>query len=265
MTASYPDKVLSYKTYESIGHFAKSRLGPKDKHISPNIEKSMTFELPNQQSLVIVQEKLDGSNVCVVKKDGKLIALSRNGFDCASSNQIQHLAFNEFMHHYYVTFDRLLQEGDRIVGEWLMLAHGTKYTVAHPLELFVAFDLFSSRYGEARVKISEPPIHCPPLVTRAPFLEFIRRVSPFFRTPHVIHMGGACSVGRAERLMSASHPNYDYEGFVYRIEESGVFKSMAKYVKHDKVDGKYLIGQGEPGFEFTWNFAPNIEKKENND
>lgn len=65
-------KPLGHKSYGSIPHFKGSRMGPADKHCEPGQQKIMTEKLRDRHDLIIVQEKLDGSNCAVAKIDGKI-------------------------------------------------------------------------------------------------------------------------------------------------------------------------------------------------
>lgn len=227
-----PKKILPYKTYNKIGHLSKSRLGPGDHFIDITAENLLTKQLANNQQLVIVQEKLDGSNVSVVRYNGRLYALGRSGYDCSESNQEQHRMFHRWVMSRDCNFSQLLpKEGDRVVGEWLALAHGTKYNLCH--DPFVPFDLFS---GEKQLN----------------FLEFFNRVAKNgFITPFVLHIGGSCSIQRGIKLLNSLsyHGAENPEGLIYRLEESGKPKLIAKYVKPDKVDAKYITEGQE-----IWNY-----------
>lgn len=227
-------KVLEHRPYQSIGHFSKSRLGSADKHIDANTERHFLTDIPNQQCLVIVQEKLDGSNVSVVLHGDELIPMGRAGYRCQDSDQEQHRMFYDYVMKNEAAFMSMLRKNERIVGEWLALAHGTIYNgVKAP---FVPFDIFTANND------------------RLPFLEFHKRVSPWLDIPTVLHMGGSCSLGRAERLAKRLLGGRDYEGFVYRLEEAGKFKAIAKYVRQDKVDGLYLDKE-DPLYP-RWNWRP---------
>lgn len=234
-----PSRVLSYKTYNSIGHLPHSRTGTADSRISEQSAKQMLSELPNQQSLVIVQEKIDGSNVCVVRHNGELITLGRSGFPCKDSNQEQHVMFDAWVNLNRDKFEKLLpNESDRVVGEWIALAHGTKYTIGVEGDYeqpFIAFDLFNGANLRARS-----------------FIECTQRIyAAGLIMPKVIHIGGTCSVPRALRILNQTVGSHA-EGLVYRLEEAGVLKTIAKFVKHDKVDGLFMIDRESS--EYIWNW-----------
>lgn len=234
METIHPIKILSYKTYNSIGHLSSSRLGESDSKIDQNTENLLVKQTAGGHQLVIVQEKIDGSNVCVVNQNGKLFALSRSGYNCETSNQEQHRMFHDYMMKHYDRFYSLLPTHDsRVVGEWTALAHGTIYIdVEDP---FVAFDLYQ--------KIDN-------VIQPLPFKDFTTLVAiAGFKQPQILHMGGACPIAKAMKKLDKYRP--DSEGLVYRLEENFKPKIIAKYVKHDKVDGKYLKDGQQ-----IWNWRP---------
>ncbi len=150
----------------------------------------------------------------------------------------------------YANQDRflaVLRDGERLVGEWLMQAHGTRYQLKH--EPFVAFDLMArndrARYDE--------------LTDRVKNVDFV--------TPKVIHRGEPLSIEAAMKALDtygfhgASDP---VEGAVWRIERNELVNPgkngerrwtvdfLVKYVRHDKQDGIYLPEIS--GKESVWNW-----------
>src|SRR5258706_14403007 len=114
-----PKKILDYKTYNKIGHFSKSRLGDGDHFIDKKTESQFLTKCDDQTAVIIVQEKLDGSNVCVVNIKNKMVALSRAGYLCETSNQLQHRAFAKWVKIHEERFiNCLFHDGMRLVGEW---------------------------------------------------------------------------------------------------------------------------------------------------
>lgn len=232
-----PLKPLGQKNYGSIGHLPSSRLGPGDHCVTEGQARIACEKKRDKHDTIIVQEKLDGSNVGVCKVGGKIIALSRSGYPASTSPYEQHHLFDRWVIENADRFDALLAEGERVCGEWLVMAHGTIYRLEH--EPFVAFDLMR---GSAR----------------CPYAEFIDRAWDFV-TPHVISMGEPMSVADA---MAALGPHGfhgaldEVEGAVWRIERNGKVDFLTKYVKPTKQDGKYFK-------EFTgrdvWNFGANVE------
>lgn len=225
-------KPLGHKAYGSIPHLPGSRLGPGDHQCSPG-QAVIACEKPRDRyDIIIVQEKLDGSNVSVAKIEGKCIALTRSGYTAESSDYLQHHIFSKWVTINYDRFDAVLKEGERLCGEWLAMAHGTRYILIH--EPFVVFDLM---VGHTRVLYSD----------------FLQIISPGgFTTPHLLHMGSPCSIDSVMgKIISSGHGAIDpVEGAIWRVERKGAVDFLVKYVRHDKEDGKYFEEiTGKP----TWN------------
>ncbi len=227
-------KPLHRKSYGSIPHLPNSRMGEGDHHCTPGQAKIATEKKRDKHDTIIIQEKLDGSNVGVAKIDDLLYPLTRSGYVASTSKYLQHQIYYKWVLANYQRFDTILQNGERVCGEWLLQAHGTKYNLYH--EPFVAFDIIDS---------SEQ---------RLPYGEFIRRVHSEFTTPHLVSLGEPISVESAmERLGEYGfHGAVDkVEGVVYRIERKGEVEFLCKYVRPDKKDGCYL--EGVTGKEPIWN------------
>lgn len=219
------EKPLGRKAYGSIPHLPGSRLGPADHHCHVGQEAICATKARDRHDRIIVTEKLDGSNVAVAKVGGVIFPLARSGYTAISSPHEQHHHFDKWVRNSLGLWSALLAEGEVIHGEWLALAHGTIYDLDHPP--FVAFDI--TREGR-RVPHDE-------LVERAAFYSIT--------TPHVVADGGPIAVADALARLGefgrhgAREP---VEGLVYRVERRGAFDFMAKFVRADKVDGKYLAG-----------------------
>lgn len=226
------NKPLGHKSYGSIPHLPGSRVGPKDYHISEGQAKIATEKVRDKHDLVIIQEKLDGSNVGVAKVNGKILALTRAGYLATTSEYQQHHAFAKWVEQSRLRFDKVLQEGERLCGEWLAQAHGTKYQLPH--EPFVAFDLMSG-------------------TKRATWDVFTERIGDYFEYPYTIAMAPMRPQNAMKLFDYDRHGAADpIEGLIYRVERKGEVDFLTKYVRHDKVDGKYLPennGTGQP----IWN------------
>jgi hypothetical protein len=241
--SAHPKKPLGIKNYGSIAHLPNSRMGEGDKH-----------------DRIIVQEKLDGSNVGVALINGILCPLGRAGYLAADSPYEQHWRFAQWVFSQQDRFLAVLQEGDRLCGEWLMQAHGTRYDLPH--EPFVAFDLMRGS-------------------KRATYTELSERVINYgFVLPRLIHEGTAFSVEAAlDAIASSGHGALDpVEGAVWRIERNDlvspgkggesfapggrrwVVDFLVKYVRPDKVDGSYLPGING-NTELLWNTPPLITRE----
>ncbi len=228
-------KPLGRKSYGSIGHLPNSRLGPGDHSVPIGQARICCEKTRDRHDRIIVQEKLDGSCCAVALLNGEILALGRAGWLAQSSSYVQHQLFAAWVRQHADRFRAVLNEGERIIGEWLALAHGTKYDL-NGREPFGAFDIMT---GE----------------TRLPFDLFRERVGSTFEMPHLLHDGNSLSVEDALAIHDERRwPCEDTEGVVYRVERRGVVELLAKYVKPNKVDGKYLaeISGGEP----VWNWRP---------
>jgi hypothetical protein len=226
---------LGRKVYDRIPHLPGSRTGKSDRRCPPELARRCLVQAkPGEE--VLIQEKLDGSCVAIARINGELVALGRQGRRADQSPTGGRRRFARWVAER--TFE--LDEGDVIVGEWLALAHGTRYRLAH--EPFVAFDLF---VGGERVKYDE----------------LVRRVK--LPTPALLHRGGALPVKAALELLGehGRHGALDpAEGLVYRVEalsptgqrnRARAHVSLAKFVRPGKVDGSYLPeNSGKPP---VWN------------
>lgn len=223
-------KPLGRKSYGSIGHLPNSRLGPGDHCVTEGQARIATTKTRDRHDVIIVQEKLDGSNVGVCKIDGEVIALIRAGYRASTSPYLMHQLFDAWVRKNVSRFESVLEDGDRLCGEWLLQAHGTRYDLAH--EPFVVFDLMRE-------------------ATRFPYEEFKSRVSSSFIIPHELHFGNApYSVDSAmhQLLNGGFHGSTDsVEGAMWRVESRGKVDFLCKYVRPDKVDGQFLPGcRGNP-------------------
>jgi len=233
-----PGKPLGIKAYGSIGHLPNSRLGPSDSSVPEGQAAICCARVRDKHDVVIVQEKLDGSCVAVARIGDQLHALGRAGWPAQSSPHRQHQLFAYWVRLNAHRFLSTLEDGERIVGEWLAQAHGTRYDIAAAGgEPFGAFDIMQ---GQARL----------------PYRDFEARVGGVFATPHLLSYGPPVSVADAVRMHQANRwPSPDgIEGVVYRVERKGKVEFLAKYVLPDKVDGRYfpeISGQPE-----VWNWQP---------
>jgi hypothetical protein len=218
-------KPLNGKTYGSIAHLPNSRVGKTDRYITEGQARIATEKPRDSHDLVIIQEKLDGSCVGCYKKNGSLHALTRSGNLCNRSAFIHHHHFEAWMWKHFARFHSVLQEGERIVGEYLGLAHGTRYYPERVLgwEPWVAFDIM---VGSKRL----------------PYAEFARRTEGVFRLPPTISIGPPQTV---EWVMEACprslYGGEHVEGWIWRVERNGYAQGGAR------VD--FLAKYVNPGFE----------------
>ena len=226
-------KPLGGRAYGSIPHLPNSRLGPKDHHIDAGQARICTEKARDFKDHIVVQEKLDGSCTAVAKINGAIVALNRAGYLASSSQYGVHHQFNGWVISNEGRFLQALEEGERLVGEWLGMAHGTMYELEHKSP-WAYFDLMRGK-------------------RRATRDELVSRIGHRFSFPTIIHEGGPISVEAAMKIHEKHRwPSDGPEGLVYRVERDGEVDFLAKWVRRDKVDGKYLPSVTGKGPVWLW-------------
>lgn len=211
-------KPLGKKAYGSIPHLLGSKLGQGDYHIHEGQNRICTEKARDKHDVIIVQEKLDGSCVSVAKVNGQIFALTRAGYLATDSPYSQHWYFNNYVRKNIALFDNLLSEGDRLCGEWLAMAHGTRYDLNH--DPFVGFDIMTG-------------------TVRKPY-EIVSTALNYFGIPFskAIYIGKPISPNYIE--WNTGYGAEQMEGLIYRVERKGEVDFLGKFVRHDYVAGKYF-------------------------
>lgn len=210
------------KNYGSIGHLPGSRLGEGDHKICDGQAKILLEESRDYKDLVIVQEKLDGSNVGIIRQEGELIGLTRKGHRAIDSPLEQFQMFQRWINQNRNAFN-FLKQGERVCGEWLAMAHGTIYELTHAP--FVAFDIFDAENN------------------RYLYLDMIKHIGLNLPLAKLLHIGCPINIRKAEKLLGTyGHhgAKEEVEGVVYRVEREGRVDVLGKYVRTNKRDGKYF-------------------------
>jgi hypothetical protein len=233
------EKPLGGKAYGSIPHLPGSRRGPGDHGVNIG-QYRMCCEKSVNGSRVICQYKLDGSCCAVARVNGELVALGRAGYLARTSRFEQHQMFADWVDVSDVQFE-WLQEGERVVGEWLAQAHGTRYDLEGTRrDAFVVFDLMRGHRRAtvdeftARLDAANSPLSRPPVIDSLPFVSMAR-----------VH--AALQIPQYGELDPC-------EGAVWRVERGDEVLFLAKYVRPDKQDGKYLPEIS--GHDPVWNYRP---------
>ncbi len=236
-------KPILQKNYGSIGHLPNSRLGAGDHSLNDAQAAILTDKARDYKDLIIVQEKLDGANVGIMRHEGRLIGLTRKGHRCIESPLEQFQMFQRWIIKHQDEFDFLL-EGERLVGEWVAMAHGTKYKCDGYFNgPFYAFDLFDSNNQ------------------RLPYLKFIVRIGANIPSAQLLHIGSPISTKKIDKMIDKRDgETYGFhgalepvEGAVWRVEREGKVDFLGKYVRQWKQDGKYFH---EDHTQLVWNWQP---------
>lgn len=222
------------KLYGKIPHLPGSRLGPSDRTADPALAARCAG--PGRRGdRVLVSEKLDGSCVAIVRVAGRLTAYGRDGLPCAASRNDGRRAFATWLDARAAAWHAALDDGERLVCEWLALAHGTRYALPHgPAVAIDGFDDAGARW---------------------PLAEVHRRAAAMgLPIARLLHDGDALSVPTALALLGehGHHGALDpAEGLVYRIERGGRVLGLTKHVRAGKLDGCYLADH--TGGDHVWN------------
>jgi hypothetical protein len=138
---------------------------------------------------------------------------------------MHHHIFADWVSQHSERFFEVLTVGERLVGEWLALAHGTRYNPAKYCgwEPFVAFDIFTTENKQLNYK------------------QFEQRINFKFHLPPLVSYGQPCSIKTAQELL----PNSGYggehvEGYMWRVERKGAMDFMCKWVNPDFEPGCLL-------------------------
>lgn len=226
------------RAYPSIPHLPGSRTGAADRHVSAGQAQLCTTPSPTRNDEVIVQEKLDGSCVVAARIGDEILALGREGRLAAASQNPGRRRWADWVAAERARFLAVLEPGERLIGECLLLAHATRYALPH--EPFVAFDLMR---GSERLPHDA-------LDQRLALGGFVR--------PGVVHRGAPITVDEVmTRLGSGSgfHGALDpVEGAVWRVERARRVILVAKFVRRDKLDGVLL--PEHTGHPPIWNSFP---------
>ncbi|MEM6432387.1 MAG: RNA ligase family protein [Cyanobacteria bacterium P01_D01_bin.115] len=232
-------KPLGRKAYGSIPHLPGSKLGPGDHHISEG-QARMLLEKPRKGDTIVIQVKLDGSNVAVAKLlDGRIVPLTRSGYVAETSPYLLHHLFSDWVYSKSAIFESLLNLGEWISGEWMAQVHSIVYELH--AEPFIPFDIFSGgtriTYSKLRERLQPLGLHVPSLIFQSTAVGCDDTLSMNLVKQELTHR------------WNGVRPLESHEGAVWRYEnKQGQVEFMAKWVRPDFVAGKFLENEFP-----TWN------------
>src|SRR5690625_2959873 len=230
-------KPLGQRNYGSIPHLSGSRLGPSDRRANPGQEEILTFSSRGRR--IILTEKLDGSNMGVARIGDEIIALNRADYEANTSPYEFQRCFTHWVKKREDLFRSLLEDGERVVGEWMLLAHGTRYRIETEDSLFVAFDIMTKSQRHSYDIFKE------------------RCMAHGLTVAPLLSDGEARSIHEALAMLGDSGFSGALdkpEGVVWRAEHKSKCEFLAKYVYADKVDGCFLPEVA--GCDPIWNYSP---------
>ena len=211
------EKVLT-SNYPPTKHLAGSKMiNDEDRLINIREEELLTKKTRELWDRVIVTEKVDGCNVGILKRNGKLHPIIRKGYDVRTNSMKFIQEFADFVEINKDRFMQLLGEEERICAEWMPKTHTIRYKMKH--EPFIAFDILKTEKNK-----------------RETYLEFLRRTSAVgIVTAGLVHYGTAIETKIALKMLGEGfHGAIDgVEGIVYRYESHiHGFLFTAKYVSN---------------------------------
>lgn len=220
----------------------------------PPVDAAICTEQAQEGDLVLVLEKLDGVSVGIARKYGELSPI--NGIGNTLTERAKGAEYKLFFQWFRRNRRRFtwLGDGERVMGEWLAQAHGTRYNLVGtghaPL---VVVDIAKSNHW------------------RAPYSETVSRCADAgLECAEILYMGGAVPVEDAlARLSIDGLPvlgGDTHEGVVYRVERRrGVrgnvgVETLAQYVRHEHRPHRYLPGFADnpATMPILWNWNAEI-------
>jgi hypothetical protein len=228
-------KPLGGKAYGSIAHMPGSKRGPGDHGISEQQAAIVTDKRPSTMR-VYAQEKLDGTCMVVAKTDGRIVALGRKGHPAESAPYEHMRLFASWVAQRASRFARLLNEGERVAGEWLLMTTSIRYRVLDPDALFVAFDIMREQTRAVTLDVEDRCNEC-----RVDVVGTLGVEDAFPGHFEMLERLERCRNGDIETDARA-------EGIVYRVERKhlGAWESsfLAKWTRPDFEAGSALVGIG---------------------
>ena len=215
-----PEKPLGIKAYGSIPHLPGSKLGVGEHTVHAGQARICTERPRDRHDRIIVEEKLDGACVAVARVDGIIVPLGRAGYELTTARFDFLRRFHGYAMERQQAFLELLEDGERAIGEWLILAHGTRYDLPH--EPWVLFDVMR---GEKRLTREE-----------------LRARSPRFPMPHLLSEAPMTTADADAALGEHGHHGAidRAEGAIWRVERRGKVDFLAKWVRPAHETGRYL-------------------------
>ena len=231
--APVTDGKILPRGYSSISHLPGSKMiDDKDKLIGVQECGWLTVERRNFKDLVIITEKVDGMNASVYRIDNQLYPIIRAGYDVRTSDKNWIRAFGRFVSTNSDRFMSVLDNGERLCGEWMIKTHTLSYDLPH--EPYVVFDIV----GEKNKRLS--------------YKDFRHRVDGIFTPTGLLHIGEAIAPLLAIEILGKGYHGVvgdQPEGVVYKYENQDGYVCSGKFVSHPDVGNEKI---------FTYNISNDI-------
>lgn len=215
------------RNFGKIHHLFHSEMCSDD-DVRVNMEMQTMFTLKKRKfsDVVIVTEKLDGSNMGIVKLNGVLYPINKSGYDCRNmgirKSELQLLgeSWATWLDVNYDFYDSIIGEGERLVYENCAIQHSLPYKFKKEPMFLLA------KYTSDNKKVS--------------YIELTK-----FAKQHNIQMPTLLSYGPAiqpELIISQylsdikSYRGGSFEGVVYNYEIDDRHETCAKMVCSDFVN-----------------------------
>jgi len=206
-----------------------------DKLLDQREQDWLTIKTRSINDVAIVTEKVDGCNVGVLRRGSELFPIVRKGYDVLSNPLDWIKEFHNFVNERRDRFLDLLNDGERVCGEWMVKTHTLRYRMKH--EPFICFDLISDKYRDRYLNAKH------------------RLEANGFVTAGLVHYGTAIPTDEAIQMLgNGFHGVIGVpEGVVYRYENKDGFVFSGKYVSNPLVGNTEIFRQNiDSGIMNRW-------------
>lgn len=213
-------------SYPTIQHIKGSKMiDNADKLLGQREQDWLTVKTRSPHDVVIVTEKVDGCNVGVLRRGNELFPILRKGFDVLSNPLDWIREFHEYVDVRKDRFWSLLNDGERVCGEWMIKTHTLQYRMKH--EPFICFDLITDNYRDNYLSARH------------------RLKSNGFVTAGLVHYGTAIPAQVAIGMLGDGFHGVagEPEGIVCRYESKDGFLFSGKYVSNTFVGNTEIFRQ----------------------
>jgi len=229
------DKLISIN-FGTIGHLTGSKMiDDRDKLLSDDEQAKFTVCKRDKNDLVIITEKIDGMNAGVIKKNGYLYPINKQGFDVRNMGavnkelEILGIEWAKWVDNHYSLYDGLLEEGEHLVFENCIVQHTLRYNFKiEPVFLLAKYKADKKRLSYQ--KLTELAISNG--ILQPPLLNLGLALPP----QAVIKQYPKGVIGVQGQM----------EGIVYNYEHNNEHIGCAKYVSNP------LMGTINPKFNFQY-------------